>query len=97
VEIGVDPDLRVRDACAVSEAVEQSIRGHVRNMGEVMVQVRPAADTTGTGVPHVHAHDHGDGRHDHGHEHVHDDDHQHPHEEEAQADAAHTLPHAPAH
>lgn len=41
LHIGVDPDLSVRDAHAIVEAVERALRGHVRALGEALIHVCP--------------------------------------------------------
>jgi cation diffusion facilitator family transporter len=69
VEIGVDPDLTVADACAVADAAAREIRGHVRTLGEAAIRVRPAD----AGAVER------EGR-SHCHEHVHDERHRHEHE-----------------
>lgn len=42
LEIGVDPDLPVSAAHAITVAVEQSLREHVRTFGGAVIQVAPA-------------------------------------------------------
>jgi cation diffusion facilitator family transporter len=44
VEIGLDPDLSLREAAVISEAVAQAVRAHVRNLGEVAVRACPAPE-----------------------------------------------------
>jgi cation diffusion facilitator family transporter len=87
VEIGVDPEISVREAFAITAAVEQSIRAHVRNLGEVVVRLQPAGVQQGQrpiraadddGEPHPHEHDH-DEAHPHTHPHGHRHPHPHPH------------------
>jgi cation diffusion facilitator family transporter len=94
VEIGVDPEISVREACAISEAVEQSIRGHVRNLGEVVVRLQPAGATAGE--PLALASDHREVNH-HSHEHDHDEEHSHAHEPAVKAGEPHTHPHSHPH
>ena len=41
MEIYVDPNLTVQEADNIAEHVEQSLRDHIRLLGNVVVKVRP--------------------------------------------------------
>ena len=71
--------LPVRDAASISEAVAQAVRGHVRNLGEVTIQVAPTGETGG--APEHKAHTN---------EHPHDEHHAHRHAEDEASDEEHT-------
>jgi cation diffusion facilitator family transporter len=58
VEIGIDPELSVREANTIAEAVARAVRDHVRNLGEVAVQVRPAGAVASALGGSRHAPDH---------------------------------------
>jgi cation diffusion facilitator family transporter len=65
--VGVDPDLTVREASAIADAVEHAVRDHVRTLGEVVVRVYPAGEKAGgadTAGHSPHPSHHGDHTHE---------------------------------
>ena len=85
MDIGVDGASTVRDADAITSALENELLGHLPALGRTSIRVRPHQGGTPS-HDHDDGHDHTDGHthdHDHGHDHKdgHSHDHRHPHDE----------------